>query len=76
MSNTGCRFDLHTEVEKESIVAIRLAERGRRQDADSRPLLYQINWVEIQPNGWRVGVSRMQSGTIWHTEIPALKTES
>jgi hypothetical protein len=66
----GCRFDLRTDVEKESVVAIRVIKRRNGQEIDSRPTLFQVNWFQIQPDGFTLGASKLQPGTMWSDDVP------
>jgi PilZ domain-containing protein len=65
----GCRFDLRTDVEKESVVAIRVIKRRDGHEIDSRPILFQVNWFQVQHDGYTLGASKLQPGTLWSDEL-------
>lgn len=68
VSDAGCRLRLRTEVEAQSIVAVRLIRRRMGREIDTPPSLFQVHWLEVQPNGWTLGVSKLQAGGIWPTD--------
>jgi hypothetical protein len=45
VSNLGCRFPLHVEMGKDSVVAIRVIRRGDGLEADFPPVLFRLAWV-------------------------------
>lgn len=65
VSDGGCKFNLHNEVEKGSVLAIRVITRRHGQESDTRPVLFQVNWFQAQPNKWTLGVSKLQAGADW-----------
>jgi hypothetical protein len=71
VSDGGCRLRLRTEVEAQSIVAVRLILRRMGREIETRPSLFQVNWLQVQPNGWTLGVSKLQTGTMLLTDVPA-----
>lgn len=70
ISDNGCKFDLHTEVESQSVLAIRVINRRHGQEIDSRPVLFQVVRMEPQPGGWTMGASLMQPIGPWWVEVP------
>jgi hypothetical protein len=70
VSDGGCKFPLAIEVEKESVVAIRVITRRHGQETDTRPVLFHVNWVQAEPNAWTLGVSKLQAGAAWCSSIP------
>lgn len=70
VSDGGCKFHLANEVEKGSVVAIRVITRSHGQETDSRPVLFHVNWFQALPNGWILGVSKLQAGAAWCASIP------
>jgi len=72
----GCRFDLRTDVEKESVLAIRVIKRRNGQEMDSKPLLFQVNWSQPQPDGYAFGVSKLQPGAMWSEESAEVEVKS
>jgi hypothetical protein len=73
VSDGGCRFDLHSEVEKESVVAIRVISRRNGREIDSRPVLFQVNWFKELPDGYTLGASKLQPGAMWSTEFSEIR---
>jgi hypothetical protein len=72
ISDGGCRFRLRNEVEKGSVVAIRLINRRHGREADTCPILFNVfnvNWFQAQPNAWTMGVSKLQAGAAWCASI-------
>ena len=70
VSDGGCKFNLHNEVEKGSVLAIRVIARRHGQESDTRPALFQVNWFLRQPNTWTLGVSKLQAGADWCAGVP------
>ncbi|MGA8221560.1 MAG: PilZ domain-containing protein [Candidatus Acidiferrales bacterium] len=72
----GCKFDLRTDVEKEAVIAIRVIKRRNGQELDSRPVLFQVNWFQAQPDGFTLGASKLQPGVSWSDELPRMENIS
>ena len=68
ISDGGCQLSLHVEVEKDSIVALRVIERRNGCELDSRPALFQVKRMVPQASGWTLGVSKLQPVPIWGAE--------
>jgi hypothetical protein len=67
ISDGGCQLSLRVEVEKDSVVALRVIE-NRHGHADSRPALFQVQRVVPQASGWTLGVSKLQPVPVWGVE--------
>ncbi|MGA8142394.1 MAG: hypothetical protein WB987_00705 [Candidatus Acidiferrales bacterium] len=65
VSDGGCQLSLRVEVEKDSVVALRVIERRNGREIDSRPVLFQVERVVPQLCGWTLGVSKLQSVPVW-----------
>jgi hypothetical protein len=76
VSTCGCRFDLRSEVEKDSVVAIRVIQRRNGCEIDSRPVLFQVNWFKELPDGFTLGASKLQPGALWSAEFSEMKNTS
>jgi len=76
VSDGGCQFPLRADVEKESIVAIRVNLRRNGQEIDARPVLFQINWSKELPDGFTLGASKLQPGAMWTVGFPAMEHTS
>ncbi len=71
ISDGGCQLSLHVEVEKDSIVALRVIERRNGCELDSSPVLFQVERMVPQPSGWTLGVSKLQPVPVWGAEAAA-----
>jgi hypothetical protein len=70
VSDGGCRLRLRNEVEKESVVAIRVITRRHGQESDARPVLFRVDWFQAMPTTWTLGVSKLQAGAAWCASMP------
>jgi PilZ domain len=72
VSDGGCKLHLRTEVEKGSVLAVRVITRRFGLEVDARPMLFQVNWIRAAANGWDVGIAKLQPGKIWNVsfELP------
>ena len=70
ISDNGCKFDLQTEVDRQSALAIRVIHRRHGLELDSRPVLFEVARMEPQPGGWTMGASLMQPIGPWWVELP------
>ena len=68
ISDGGCQFSLRSDVDKDSVVALRVIDHDRGREIDSRPVLFQVERMEQQASGWTLGVSKLQSEPIWGVE--------
>jgi hypothetical protein len=68
ISDGGCQLSLHVEVEKDSVVALRVIEHRNGCELDSRPVLFQVERMVAQASGWTLGVSRLQPVPVWGVE--------
>jgi len=65
ISDSGCQLQLRVEVEKKSVVALRVISHLNGCELDARPILFQVERVEPQFGGWSLGLSKLQSGPVW-----------
>src|ERR1700719_1187497 len=65
ISDGGCQLSLRVEVEKDSVVALRVIEHRNGCELDSRPVLFQVERMVLQASGWTLGVSRLQPPLVW-----------
>jgi len=70
ISEVGCRFQVKTPLSRGDVVAIKLLTRGNEQSPTSKALLFQIAWVQRDPDGWTVGALKLQPENIWHVAFP------
>jgi hypothetical protein len=78
ISDGGCQLSLRVEVEKNSVVALRVIKHRNGCELDSRPVLFQVERMVQQACGWTVGVSKLQPLPVWGAEAanPALAEAS
>jgi hypothetical protein len=78
ISDGGCQLSLRVEVEKNSVVALRVIKHRNGCELDSRPVLFQVERMVPQASGWTLGVSKLQPVPVWGAEAanPALAAVS
>ena len=69
ISDGGCKLHVRTEVDKGSVLAIRIITRRFGLEVDARPMLFLVNWICAATNGWDVGVAKLQPGKIWNVSF-------
>jgi hypothetical protein len=69
ISDGGCQLSLRAEVEKDSVVALRVIERRNGCELDSRPVLFQVERMVPHEVGWTLGVSKLQPVPVWGVEV-------
>lgn len=72
VSESGCDFDLHREVERDSIIAIRVINHRFGREIDSQPILFKIARMEPCSIGWTLVGSKLQPGGPCWVEITEL----
>jgi len=70
VSDGGCRLRLRNELEKGSVVAIRMITRKHGRESDVRPVLFHVNWFQAMTTNWTLGVSKLQPGAPWCASMP------
>ncbi len=76
VSEHGCRFDLMRELKGGEVIAIQLGSRSGQRSGKSRPLLFEVAWVNPSVHGWTVGAFKLQPENFWHLVFPANKSIS
>ncbi len=71
ISESGCRFQVQTQLERGDIVAIKLLSRRNDLAPASKPLLFQIAWVTQEAEGWTAGALQLESENLWHMAFPS-----
>jgi hypothetical protein len=71
ISDGGCQLSLRVEVEKNSVVALRVIEHRNGCELDSRPVLFQVERMVSHASGWTLGVSKLQPVPVWGAETGA-----
>jgi hypothetical protein len=72
VSDGGCKLRLRNEIEKGSVVAIRVITRRHGQESDTRPVLFHVNWFQAMSTNWTLGVSKLQAGAPWCASAPQI----
>jgi hypothetical protein len=68
ISDGGCQLSLRVEVEKNSVVALRVIEHLNGCELNSRPVLFRVERMVPQASGWTLGVSKLQPVPVWGAE--------
>jgi hypothetical protein len=76
VSEHGCRFDLLRELKHGDVIAIQLECRNGTRPDNSKPLLFEVAWVDASQHGWSIGASKLQPENIWHLIFPPKKLPS
>jgi hypothetical protein len=76
VSESGCRFQLKTEVERGAVLAIKLASRDTNRQQLERPLLFKVARVAEEKSGWTLGASKLQPESLWCIAFPPLKQQT
>ena len=71
VSRRGCRFQLHTEILPETVVAIRVVRKDEVKSVTS-PVLFQVAHTESVRDGWAAGAATLQAGDVWSVDFAAL----
>ena len=72
ISERGCRFDLLYELLPGDAILVRLARPSGRFCGESRPIPFEIVWIEPNEHGWTVGAAKLRSE---HFPSPRLTPE-
>ena len=71
ISESGCRFQVKTQLERGDVVAIKLLSRRNDLAPASKPLLFQIVLVAREAEGWTAGALQLESENLWHMAFPS-----
>jgi hypothetical protein len=71
VSMSGCRFTLSRQLEKDTIVAIRVLRTLSGRPADPRLVMFQIIYTQQKKEGWATGAWTLQPDIEWCTDIPS-----
>ena len=71
ISEDGCRIRMKIQLERGDVVAIKLRSRRNDQEAESKPLLFQIVWIAREGGAWTAGALKLQAENIWHLAFPS-----
>jgi hypothetical protein len=70
VSERGCQFDMLREIKRGDVIAIQRVQRNGRRQQESKPLLFEVVWIDASNRGWSVGASKLQSENIWDVAFP------
>lgn len=70
ISEHGCRFQLKREVEKNSVVAIRLLRPQGMEEAPERLVLFQVARAEKGTTRQTFGALKVQADQLWPVSFP------
>ncbi|MGH9716805.1 MAG: hypothetical protein ACRD4R_08790 [Candidatus Acidiferrales bacterium] len=70
VSESGCRFQLRAEVEKNSAVSIRVIRRNNGLMLGDPPVLFRIVWVKHTCAGWMVAAAKLQHSRLRGVAFP------
>lgn len=64
-SDNGCAFGLHTEVDKDSVVAIRPIKQLKNAPCEVRRVLFRVARVKQTEEAWTLGAAKLDQDTLW-----------
>jgi hypothetical protein len=70
VSHRGCRFMLHRELAKDSIVAIRVVSTLSGDPPHPQFVMFQIMYTKQEKEGWVMGGWTLQPDIEWCSDIP------
>ena len=76
VSESGCRFQLKTEVERGAVVAVKLVSRHPNRLKPERPFLFKIARVVEETGGWTLGATKLQPDSLWCIAFPPQKQQT
>lgn len=65
VSNSGCRFSVHAQVENHSAIAVRVLFHRRGEETDIRPVLFEVVRVEPEGSGCTLAAVKLHPGQVW-----------
>lgn len=75
ISENGCRFQLKSQIERSSVVALKVLHRNRSDSSPERPLLFSVARAIQEGNGWTLGAVKLQPENIWCVAFPSAKKD-
>jgi hypothetical protein len=70
VSAQGCCFGLLREVRLGDVLTIQIVLRGSRKPDGTKPLGFEVAWIEPSEWGWKIGAVTRQPENIWHMKFP------
>ncbi len=71
VSESGCRFQLNAELEKNSAVSVRVIRRSHGFALPDPPVLFRVAWIKQTHPGWMVAGAKLQPVHLWTVGFPA-----
>jgi hypothetical protein len=71
VSESGCRFRLNAEVERNSAVSVRVIRRSNFFAVPDPPVVFRILWTKYMEPGWTVAGAKLQPVHLWAVGFPA-----
>jgi hypothetical protein len=75
VSESGCRFQLRAELEKNSAISVRVIRRRNGMMLDDPPVLFRVVWVRDTNSGWIVAGAKLQPIRLWTIGLPVEPTD-
>lgn len=69
VSNSGCKFSVHADVENHSAIAVRVLLHNRGVETDLRPVLFEVVRVERADSGCTLAAVKLQNGQVWPVDL-------
>lgn len=70
ISESGCRFHVCHEMEKDGVVAIRVARKGALESGSDPTQLFRVAWARARDGGFIAGASKLQGESAWKVVFP------
>lgn len=70
VSQRGCRFSLSKELERDSIVALRVLRTLAGSPGEPRLVMFQIIYSRAEQGAWTMGAWTLQPEIAWCPDIP------
>jgi hypothetical protein len=75
ISENGCKFQLKSQVERSSVLALKVFHRNGSGSFPERPLLFRVARVIQEDDGWTLGAVKLQPESIWCVAFPSPKKD-
>jgi len=65
VSDNGCGFGLHTEVDNDAVVAIRPIQQQEGAPCEVRRVLFRVAHVRQTEDAWTLGAAKLDQDKVW-----------
>ncbi|HKW88272.1 MAG TPA: PilZ domain-containing protein [Candidatus Acidoferrales bacterium] len=65
ISESGCSFRLHKELERGGVIAIKILTAHHFHALPDESLLYQVVYATKDATGWSIGTAKLQEESVW-----------